>query len=69
VKDSRKSAESAVPEAESTPKKKTMTELDEELKLKLEGISGEGGVSGLEYENGKAAAMKRSVKNNMFRLI
>jgi hypothetical protein len=44
-------------------------ELDAELKLKLEGISGEGGVSGLEYENGKAVAMKRSVKSNMFRLI
>jgi hypothetical protein len=46
-----------------------VAELDEELKLKLEGISGEGGASGLEYEDGKAVAMKRGVKNNMFRLI
>jgi hypothetical protein len=46
-----------------------MAELDEELKLKLEGRSGNGGAAGLEYENGKAVAMKRSVKNNMFRLI
>lgn len=49
--------------------KKTVAELDEELKLKLEGISGEGGASGLEYEDGKAVAMKRGVKINMFRLI
>jgi hypothetical protein len=69
AKDSQNNAESAVPEAESKPKEKSMAELDEELKLKLEGISGEGGASGLEYENGKAVAMKRSVKNNMFRLI
>jgi hypothetical protein len=46
-----------------------VAELDEELKLKLEDISGDGGVSGLEYENGKAVAMKRGVKDNMFRLI
>jgi len=46
-----------------------MAELDEELKLKMEGILGEGGVSGLEYEDGKAVAMKRGVKNNIFRLI
>lgn len=46
-----------------------MAELDEELKLKLEAISGEGGVAGLEYENGKAVAMKRGVRENMFRLI
>ena len=46
-----------------------MLELDEELKLKLEGISGEGGASGLEYEDGKAVAMKRGVRDNMFRYI
>lgn len=50
-------------------KKKTVTELDEELRLILENMSGEGGAAGLEYEDGKPAAMKRSVKNNMFRLI
>ena len=51
------------------PKKKTMAELDDEMRLKLEGISGEGGEAGLELEDGQPVAMKRSVKNNMFRLI
>jgi hypothetical protein len=49
--------------------KKTQAELDDELRLKLEDMSGEGGAAGLEYENGKAVAMKRGVKQNMFRLI
>ena len=46
-----------------------MAMLDEELRLKMEGISGEGGESGVEYEDGKPVAMKRSVKENMFRYI
>ena len=46
-----------------------MAELDDEMRLKLEGISGEGGEAGLELEDGQPVAMKRSVKNNMFRLI
>ncbi len=46
-----------------------MAELDEELRLKLEGISGDGGEAGLELENGRPVAMKRGVKDNMFRLI
>jgi hypothetical protein len=50
-------------------RKKTMTELDEELRLKLEGISGNGGASGVEYENGQANGLKRNVKANMFRVI
>lgn len=50
-------------------KKKTMAELDEELRAKLEGRSGEGGAAGLELEDGKPVAMKRGVKQNMFRLI
>lgn len=50
-------------------KKKSMAELDEELRLKLEGISGDGGASGVEYENGKAQGLKRNVKANMFRVI
>ncbi|KAA6409262.1 MAG: hypothetical protein FRX48_06815 [Lasallia pustulata] len=54
---------------EKPKKKKTMAELDEELRLKLEGMSGEGGAAGLEYEDGKAVSMKRGVKNNMFRYI
>ena len=46
-----------------------MAEADEELRLKLEGISGGGGEAGLELENGQPVAMKRSVRENMFRLI
>ena len=46
-----------------------MAELDEELRLKLEGISGDGGEAGLELENGRPVTMKRGVKDNMFRLI
>lgn len=49
--------------------KKTMAELDEELRMKLEGRSGEGGAAGLELEGGKPVAMKRGVRENMFRLI
>ena len=54
---------------EAKPRKKTMAELDEELRAKLEARSGDGGASGLEYEGGKAVAMKRGVRDNMFRLI
>lgn len=50
-------------------KKKTMAELDAELQQKMSGISGDGGEAGIEYEDGKPVAMKRSVKNNMFRYI
>ncbi|KAI1295293.1 hypothetical protein F5Y03DRAFT_399271 [Xylaria venustula] len=50
-------------------KKKTMAELDEELKLKMSGIAGDGGEAGIEYEDGQPVAMKRGVKNNMFRYI
>ncbi|KAK1593810.1 uncharacterized protein LY79DRAFT_550982 [Colletotrichum navitas] len=49
--------------------KKTIAELDEELRLKLEGMSGEGGAAGVEYENGRAEGLKRGVKSNMFRVI
>ena len=49
--------------------KKTMAQLDEELRLKLEDISGEGGNAGIEYEDGKAEGLKRGVKENMFRVI
>lgn len=55
---------------ESTPvSRKTMAELDEELRLKLEGMSGDGGSAGVEYEGGKAEGLKRGVKSNMFRVI
>ncbi|KAI8627136.1 hypothetical protein F5Y19DRAFT_180345 [Xylariaceae sp. FL1651] len=49
--------------------KKTMAQLDEELRQKMSGIAGDGGDAGIEYEDGKPVAMKRSVKNNMFRYI
>ncbi len=51
------------------PKKKTMAQLDEELRQKMCDIAGDGGEAGVEYEDGKPVAMKRSVKNNMFRYI
>ncbi|KAK3938640.1 ferritin-like domain-containing protein [Diplogelasinospora grovesii] len=51
------------------PPHKTQQQLDEELKLKMEGLSGDGGASGIEYEDGKPVAMRRSVRSNMFRYI
>ncbi|KAM5511452.1 Tip elongation aberrant protein 3 [Fusarium oxysporum f. sp. phaseoli] len=51
------------------PRKKTSAELDQELREKLEGMSGEGGGAGVEYENGRAEGLKRGVKSNMFRVI
>jgi hypothetical protein len=57
--------------AEETPKvhKKTQAELDKELELKMQGLAGDGGESGVELEDGQPTAMKRSVRNNMFRYI
>ncbi|EXF76449.1 hypothetical protein CFIO01_11836 [Colletotrichum fioriniae PJ7] len=55
--------------SQSKKRKKTIAEQDEELRLKLEGISGDGGASGVEYEGGKAEGLKRGVKENMFRVI
>ncbi|RYO85978.1 hypothetical protein DL766_007242 [Monosporascus sp. MC13-8B] len=49
--------------------KKTTAELDQELQQKMSGIAGDGGAAGVEYEDGKPVAMKRSVRNNMFRYI
>lgn len=49
--------------------RKTTAQLDEELRLKMEGISGDGGAAGVEYEDGKAEGLKRGVKSNMFRVI
>ncbi|KAK8168738.1 hypothetical protein BKA80DRAFT_308423 [Phyllosticta citrichinensis] len=48
---------------------KTQADKDEELKKKMAGIAGDGGEAGVEYENGEPTAMKRSVRNNMFRYI
>ncbi|KAH8783105.1 hypothetical protein F5883DRAFT_135690 [Diaporthe sp. PMI_573] len=56
-------------ESSSAAKKKTVAEMDEELRLKLEGRSGGGGLAGIEYEGGKAEGLKRGVKSNMFRVI
>ncbi|KAI1812820.1 hypothetical protein GGS20DRAFT_515177 [Poronia punctata] len=49
--------------------KKSMAELDDDLMKKMSGISGDGGEAGVEYEDGKPVAMKRGVRNNMFRYI
>jgi hypothetical protein len=50
-------------------KKKTQADLDRELQEKMSGIAGDGGESGVEYEDGQPVAMKRGVRNNMFRYI
>ncbi|TKA25254.1 hypothetical protein B0A50_05952 [Salinomyces thailandicus] len=49
--------------------KKTQLQQDEELMKKMQGLSGDGGEAGVEYEDGQPVSMKRSVKNNMFRYI
>lgn len=48
---------------------KSMADMDEEMKQAMEKLSGEGGEYGLELEGGKPVAMKRGVKENMFRYI
>lgn len=60
-----------IPDSSALPKKprKTQAQLDEELRLKMAGLAGDGGESGIEYEDGQPVAMKRGVKNNMFRYI
>ncbi|PLN82085.1 hypothetical protein BDW42DRAFT_167608 [Aspergillus taichungensis] len=55
--------------AKSESKSKSVTQADQELRERLEQMSGEGGAAGIEYEDGKPASMKRSVRNNMFRYI
>ncbi|CRL21512.1 unnamed protein product [Penicillium camemberti] len=50
-------------------KAKTVSQADAELRERLEQMSGAGGACGIEYEDGKPNAMKRGVRNNMFRLI
>ena len=56
-------------DGQAPPKRKTIAELDAELRQKLEARSGDGGEAGLEFEDGKPVAMKRGVKENMFRVI
>jgi hypothetical protein len=50
-------------------KSKTMAELDQEMRSAMEGLAGDGGEAGVELEGGKAVAMKRGVRENMFRYI
>lgn len=61
------------PDAHSRPaneqKYESVAEQDRKLREKMEGLSGDGGEAGLELEGGQPVAMKRSIKNNMFRLI
>ena len=49
--------------------KRTVAQIDEELRAKMEGKSGDGGEAGIEWEDGQPVAMKRGVRNNMFRYI
>ncbi|PQE07889.1 hypothetical protein CJF32_00003004 [Rutstroemia sp. NJR-2017a WRK4] len=51
-----------------TSGKKTMAQLDDELRAKMEGREGSAGI---EYENGKPVTdgFKRGVRTNMFRVI
>lgn len=46
-----------------------MAQKDEELRQKMSGMAGDGGEAGVEYEDGQPVAMRRSVRNNMFRYI
>lgn len=48
---------------------KSVAASDEEMRSIMEGLSGDGGAAGAELEDGKPVAMKRSVKENMFRYI
>ena len=62
-------ATNAMKKSEQKPAKKTMAQLDEEMKRAMSGLAGDGGEAGLELEDGKAVSMKRGVRENMFRYI
>ncbi|KAF2152275.1 hypothetical protein K461DRAFT_293952 [Myriangium duriaei CBS 260.36] len=52
--------------------KKSLEDLDAESVAQMKAALGErdeGGGAGIEYEDGKAVAMKRGVRENMFRYI
>lgn len=66
--DAQQSQQQQQPQQQQT-KAKSVGQSDEELREKLERMSGEGGASGIEYEDGQPNTMKRSVRNNMFRYI
>lgn len=63
-----KSPQTGGPE-KANPPKKTLAQLDEEMRAAMEGLSGDGGIAGAELEGGKAVSMKRGVRDNMFRYI
>ncbi|KIW34315.1 uncharacterized protein PV07_01101 [Cladophialophora immunda] len=48
---------------------KSMADADEEMRQAMENLAGDGGEAGLELEDGKPVAMKRGVRENMFRYI
>ncbi|QIW98992.1 hypothetical protein AMS68_004510 [Peltaster fructicola] len=52
-----------------TQTQKTQAQLDEEMRQTMAAMAGDGGDSGVEYEDGKPVAMKRGVRENMFRYI
>jgi len=64
-----KSASENKENSSTTTGKKTMAQLDEELRQKMAGLAGDGGEAGVELEDGQPVSMKRGVKNNMFRYI
>lgn len=49
--------------------KRTSAQLDDDLRRAMERLAGDGGEAGIELEDGKPVAMKRGVRENMFRLI
>jgi hypothetical protein len=55
--------------AATTKKKKTLAQIDEEMRQAMEDRAGEGGAHGAIIEGGKEVAMARAVKENMFRYI
>lgn len=48
---------------------KSVAQTDEDMRSIMEALSGDGGAAGAELEDGKPVAMKRSVRDNMFRYI
>lgn len=66
---SRQKEDAKAPLLQTGTGRKTQAQLDEELRVKLESMSGDGGAAGVEYENGRAEGLKRGVKQNMFRVI
>lgn len=49
--------------------KKTVAQIDEDMRRAMEDRAGEGGAHGAVIEEGKEVAMARAVKENMFRYI